>query len=447
MIVTVTLNPALQVSYAAQQVRLGRANPVSQVSYRAGGGGLAVARVLHTFGHEVVATGLAGGASGELIRAELSRSGIATQFTQIALESRRDLRVCDSSAATVTSFSEPAPYITTEELGRLAADFRGLMDGATAVVLCGSLPAGLPTEIYGSLASYAAEAGVPAVLDAGGSALWHAVARRPALAIPRGTAAEPAALVARGARAAVAASDKDIRVVTASGRWRAWLPDREPGGTQGGGTPDRQPDAGPLRGGTPDREPGAGMLSGRGTLGAPEQLHDALVAGFVPGIALGWSWPDSLRHAVALVAAVQPTGEVDLGCYEARLPDVQVERPARLGQRPRSPCAAGRILQAGHAALQAGHAALQAPVWPSAGMGTLSRQTGTCSTAVEGSRRSRARSMAARGGARRAAAGAEPGRRPWHRSVSGVARNRIRTGSPRSTWTVPRTTRATCWAG
>ena len=326
MIVTVTLNPALQVSYAAQEIRLGRANPVSQVSYRAAGAGLAVARVLHTFGHEVVAAGLAGGAAGELIRAELSRSGIATQFTQIALESRRDLRVSDSSAATVTSFSEPAPYITTEELGRLAADFRALMDGATAVVLCGSLPAGLPPEIYGSLASYAAEAGVPAVLDAGGSAMWHAVARRPALAIPRGTAAEPAALVARGARAAVAASDADIRVVTASGRWRAWLPDREPdsqpGGTAPGGTPDREP------GGTPDREPGRAALRGGGTLGAPEQLHDALVAGFVPGIALGWSWPDALRHAVALIAAVQPTGEVDLSCYEARLPDVQVEHPA-----------------------------------------------------------------------------------------------------------------------
>ena len=296
MIVIVTLNPALQVSYAAQQVRVGMANPVSQVSYRAGGGGLAVARVLHTFGHEVVATGLAGGAAGELIRAELSRSGIATQFTQIALESRRDLQVADSSAATVTSFTEPAPYITTEELGRLAADFRGLMDGATAVVLCGSLPAGLPPETYGSLASYAAEAGVPAVLDAGGSALWHAAARRPALAVPRGTAAEPAALVARGARAAVAASDDDIRVVTASGQWRAWLPARDTGGRR---------------------------LSG------PEQLHDALVAGFVPGIALGWSWPDALRHAVALVAAVRPAGDVDLGCYEALLSDVQVERPAR----------------------------------------------------------------------------------------------------------------------
>jgi tagatose 6-phosphate kinase len=320
VIVTVTLNPALQVSYAAQQVRLGRANPVSQVSYRAGGGGLAVAKVLHTFGHEVVATGLAGGTAGELIRAELSRSGIATQFTQIAQESRRDLRISDSAAGTVTSFTEPAPYITTEELGRLAADFRGLMDGATAVVLCGSLPAGLPPEIYGSLASYAAEAGVPAVLDAGGSALWHAVARGPALVVPRGTAAEPAALVARGARAAVAASDEDIRVVTPAGRWRAWLPGPEPRSeTPGSQTPGSQ---------TPGSQTPGSERPGAGALGGSEQLHDALVAGFVPGIALGWSWPDTLRHAIALVAAVQPTGEVDLAGYETRLSDVRVERRA-----------------------------------------------------------------------------------------------------------------------
>ena len=184
MIVTVTLNPALHVSYEAERVSRGAANPVSRVSYRAGGRGLAVAKVLHTFGHEVVAAGLVGGASGDVIRAELARAGVATQFTRITGESRRVLEITDAADGTVTSFGEPAPYITTEELGRLAADYRALMADATAAVLCGSLPAGLPAETYGSLASYAAEAGVPVVLDASGSALRHAVSRRPALVIP-----------------------------------------------------------------------------------------------------------------------------------------------------------------------------------------------------------------------------------------------------------------------
>ena len=405
MIVTVTLNPALQVSYAAQEIRLGRANPVSQVSYRAAGAGLAVARVLHTFGHEVVAAGLAGGAAGELIRAELSRSGIATQFTQIALESRRDLRVSDSSAATVTSFSEPAPYITTEELGRLAADFRALMDGATAVVLCGSLPAGLPPEIYGSLASYAAEAGVPAVLDAGGSAMWHAVARRPALAIPRGTAAEPAALVARGARAAVAASDADIRVVTASGRWRAWLPDREPDsqhwrdGARRDAGPRARRDAGPRA-----RPRCAARRGDAGRAGAAARCAGRRVRS---------------GHRARLVVA---------GCAPA------CRRADRGGAADRR---GGPELLRGPAARCPGRAPGQlARVWRGPGLGILSRQTGTCSTAVEGSRASSRRRAAARGGAARRRSHRRRRRTRevvMARLVSGAARSRIRAGSPPST--------------
>jgi tagatose 6-phosphate kinase len=292
MIVTVTLNPALRVGYEAKRVGLGAANQVSRVSYRTGGRGLAVARVLHTFGHEVVAAGLAGGASGEMIRAELARAGVATQFTWITGESRRVLEVADESDGTVTTFDEPAPYITTEELGRLAADYRALMVDAEAAVLCGSLPDGLPAETYRSLASYAAEAGVPVVLDAGGSALRHAVSRRPALVIPGAggnlvgdpAADDPAALVAGGAAAAAVLSGTGVTAVTAEGTWRA-------------------------------------ELAGQPSVAAD---RDAMVAGFVPGIALAWSWPDTLAHAVALAASWDPAGDVDLEAYERLLPRVNV---------------------------------------------------------------------------------------------------------------------------
>ena len=106
MIVTVTLNPALRVGYAARQVSLGMANLVSRGTYRAGGRGLAVARVLHTFGHDVTAAGLAGGAAGEMIRTDLAAAGVATQFTRIAMESRRVLEIADASTGTVTTFGE-----------------------------------------------------------------------------------------------------------------------------------------------------------------------------------------------------------------------------------------------------------------------------------------------------------------------------------------------------
>jgi tagatose 6-phosphate kinase len=284
VIVTVTLNPALHVGYQASRVSPGGPNPVSRVTYRAGGQGLAVARVLHTFGHDVVAAGLVGGASGEMIRAELARAGVATQFTWITGESRRVLAVADESDGTVTTFSEPAPYITTEELGRLAADYRSLMADATAAVLCGSLPDGLPAETYGSLASYAAEAGVPVVLHASGSALRHAVSRRPALAISGTDAGDPAELLTTGAAAVAVVSGSGVRAVTADAEWLADLD-------------GQQVDA---------------------------ATRDAMVAGFVPGVALSWSWPDTLAHAVALARSSNPAGEVDLEAYERLLTEVTV---------------------------------------------------------------------------------------------------------------------------
>jgi tagatose 6-phosphate kinase len=317
VIVTVTLNPALEVRYDADQVELGTANRVSRVRSRAGGRGLTVAGLVQIFGHDVVAAGLVGGSSGELIRTDLARSGVATQFTRISAESRRSIRIVAASTSQVTTLEEPSPYITTEELGRLATDYRALLDGATAVVLCGSLPAGLPAETYGSLTSYATEAGVPVILNASGSALRHGAARGPALVIPEGVAEVTEFARAGTGRdgtgapsAVVLLTDRGVRVVTADGEWHA---------------------AGqPVTGEAGTGEPGTGE-SGTGESAATGALTsgrlDALVAGFVPGIALGWSWPDMLRHALALVESVTSDGEADLAAYEKLLPEVTVTGP------------------------------------------------------------------------------------------------------------------------
>jgi tagatose 6-phosphate kinase len=340
VIVTVTLNPALHVQYEATRVELGAANSVSRVRHRTGGRGLAVARLLHTFGHEVVAAGLAGGSAGELIRNELAKAGVATQFTRIAAESRRVIDVAGPDGQT-TSFAEPAPYITTEELGRLAADYRSLLDGATAVVLCGSLPDGLPAETYGSLVSYAAGAGVPVVLDAGGSALRHGASRRPALIIPEldgrggqgpdgpgsdgagsddagsdrtgsdGTAVGEAGLDAAAGSSVVLLAGRGVRALTIAGEWRANLgPAADP--------------AGPVA--SPGGSAGSAVDPARAGTGQQGAFRDALVAGLVPGIALAWSWPDMLRHALALAASAAPGGAADLTAYEALLADVEVSR-------------------------------------------------------------------------------------------------------------------------
>jgi fructose-1-phosphate kinase PfkB-like protein len=326
VIVTVTLNAALHVAYEVLApggtIPPGPPAPISRPVYRAGGRGVTVARVLHSFGHDVLAAGLAGGASGELIIQDLARSGVPTAFTLIRGESRRFFRFSDpESGGPALRFSEPGPYITTEELGRFAADYRRLLAGAAAVVLCGSLPDGLPADTYGSLVTYAAEAGVPVILDAGGEELKHAVGHGPDLVVAELNAAETgtggfgAALIRLGAAAAAVAVGGQVHAVTGDGEWIARL---EPADAAG---PDP---AGPL--------------------GPPSNLgRGALVAGLVPGQLLDWSWPDRLRHALALAAGgagpwtswTRAPGEaeerdgVDLTAYERLLDTVRVEPPAR----------------------------------------------------------------------------------------------------------------------
>src|SRR5689334_25212691 len=115
VIVTLTLNAALHVAYktgdasmAGDQAAEG-ITPVSRPVYRAGGRGVTVARVLRAFGHDVLAAGLAGGASGELIVQDLARSGVPTAFTLTRGESRRFFRFAGPEGPT-QRFSEPGPY-------------------------------------------------------------------------------------------------------------------------------------------------------------------------------------------------------------------------------------------------------------------------------------------------------------------------------------------------
>jgi tagatose 6-phosphate kinase len=315
VIVTVTLNAALHTSYAAGDLSADGVRPISRPTYRAGGRGVTAARVLRAFGHDVLAAGLAGGASGDLIREDLARSGIPTAFTLIGGESRRVFRFTGPAPADqVLRFGESGPYITTEELGRFAADYRGLLAGAAAVVLCGSLPDGLPPDVYGTLVTYAAEAGVPVILDAGGEELRHAVSHGPDLVVAETSSADSdlgrlgATLIRLGAGAAAVATGHLVRAVTPAGEWTARV------------------------------TPAAGEVP-------PRAVRGALVAGLVPGQLVGWSWPDRLRHALALAAGglgeasrgeqSAPAGtvstsavrdHVDLAAYERLLDAVTIER-------------------------------------------------------------------------------------------------------------------------
>ncbi len=296
MILTVALNATVNVSYEAEEISWGAPNQISRMTSRAGGGSLAVARVLAGLGEDVLVAGFAGGSAGDLIEADLARVGVTTVFTRISRESRRVVEVVDEAREESTWLSEPAPFITTEELGRFAGEFRKLVGGMDAVVLSGGLPAGLPLDIYASLATYAAEASVPAIIHAGGPALWRSLERHPALVLLASTAGVPgaggsegpAALVTRGSRAAAMLSGAALLAAAANGstgQWRAAL----------------------------EGYPGLSLSA------------EAVVAGLLPAVTQHWAWPDALRHAVALGASSDALGEVDLDAYDLLSSEVVLE--------------------------------------------------------------------------------------------------------------------------
>lgn len=288
MILTVTLNAALDITYEVDRLTPGATHRVSAAHERAGGKGLNVARVLLATGRDAMATGLAGGAIGARIRAELTAAGIPDELVDMPVESRRTVSVVPSEDHP-TSFNEPGRPVPEEAWTAFLDRYRTLLAMAQVVTLSGSLPPGLPDDAYRQLVSLAAQSGLPVVLDSSGPALARALEARPTVVKPNqdelaeltglgDPLAAAHAVRLRGARRVVASlGDKGLVGLSEDGAWRVALP-----------------------------SPVAGNPTGAG---------DAAVAALAAGLADGSDWVQSLRWAAALSASAvsRPmAGEVDL---------------------------------------------------------------------------------------------------------------------------------------
>src|SRR3954464_8612165 len=149
MIATVTLNPALDITYELDSVAWHEANRVGSVAQRAGGKGVNVARILHALGQETLVCCLLGGATGFAIQVELERDGLPALVIPVSGETRRTISVVDAARGDATGFWEPGPFVTPEEWGAFLLAFDALQ--ADAIVLAGSLPLGVPPDAYADL--------------------------------------------------------------------------------------------------------------------------------------------------------------------------------------------------------------------------------------------------------------------------------------------------------
>ena len=190
MIVTVTLNAAVDRTLAVPSFQIGQRHRASVGFTSAGGKGINIARALKRLGAPVVATGLAGGRTGTLIVEELTAEGILNDFVRIREESRTSTAVLDPTSNAYTEINEWGPDVQEDEVEILRDKLAYLCQGAEFLVLAGSLPRGVEPGFYGELIREANRRGVATILDAEGEALRLGVEAEPHLVSPNMREAE-----------------------------------------------------------------------------------------------------------------------------------------------------------------------------------------------------------------------------------------------------------------
>jgi 1-phosphofructokinase family hexose kinase len=190
VIVTVTLNAAVDRTLTVPNFQLGHRHRASASLTSAGGKGINVARALKRLDSPVIATGLAGGTTGDRIIDELAGEAILNDFVRIGDESRTSMAVVDPTAGTLTEIYEWGPAVRREELDTLLDKLHYLSRVATFVVFSGSLPRDVEDDFYAEAVRDLSRRGVQCVIDSEGEPLRHAVDAEPFLVSPNQREAE-----------------------------------------------------------------------------------------------------------------------------------------------------------------------------------------------------------------------------------------------------------------
>jgi 1-phosphofructokinase/tagatose 6-phosphate kinase len=309
VILTVTLNAALDRTVAVPNFRLGHRHRAVESRTFAGGKGVNVARALKLLGRPVIATGLAGGGTGARILERLVEESILHDFTRIGGESRTNLAVIDPTSGEQTEINERGPEVREEEIDRFVEKLLYLGQGASLCVLAGSVPPGVDPDIYARLIAELRRLGTVTILDTDGEAMRMGLRAEPAVVAPNVDEAEEAVgqefndaddfalglggLLEMGAGDAVITRENGcVAIVGSGGKRRRYEVEIEP------------------------LEPVSGVGSG-----------DCFLAGYVAARYEGASAPECLAYGVACGAESTQhfgAGSLDSNAVDRLLPRVQV---------------------------------------------------------------------------------------------------------------------------
>lgn len=190
MIITVTLNTALDKTLEVPNFTPGRRHRTVDQRTMPGGKGVNIARAIKRLGQPVIATGLAGGATGSRIVSALADEAVLNSFVRIREESRTNTAVLDPTTGLHTEINERGPAISSQELDLFREKLMYLAKGASICVFAGSLPWGVDPDIYADLIRSVRKLGVTTIIDTDGEPLRHAVRAEPEVVSPNELEAE-----------------------------------------------------------------------------------------------------------------------------------------------------------------------------------------------------------------------------------------------------------------
>ena len=308
MILTVTLNAAIDKRYVVDSCKMGEVNRVKECTYVPGGKGLNVSKPASIYGAEVTATGFVGGHAGNYIEDALKPFGIKSAFYHVEGESRSCINIWDEVNHVQTEFLEPGFTLTEEEFQGFEEKFRGLVKNADVVAMSGSVPKGLDGTAYQRLIRIVKDAGRPVILDTSGRLLEAGIEAGPTLIKPnideiRMLTGKPCDDIHEIIEAAKTIHENGVEIVAVSlgadgslavgeeGVFRAVVPKIDAVNTVGCG--------------------------------------DSMIAGFALGISEGLSLPETLRRASAISAAAamrEETGFFVMEDMKKLLPQISIEK-------------------------------------------------------------------------------------------------------------------------
>jgi 1-phosphofructokinase family hexose kinase len=190
MIITVTLNSALDKTLEVPNFTPGRRHRTVDQKTMPGGKGVNIARAIKRLGQPVIATGLAGGATGSRIVEALNDEAILNSFVRIREESRTNTAVLDPTTGLHTEINERGPAVSPQELELFKEKLLYLARGASICVFAGSLPRGVEPDVYASLIRAVHKLGVTTIIDTDGEPLHLAVRAEPDVVSPNELEAE-----------------------------------------------------------------------------------------------------------------------------------------------------------------------------------------------------------------------------------------------------------------